>query len=58
MKIEKRPSKEKVILCNEIYRAGQEVLEKMERAGIKVISLICSDPTNTSLKGDDVREEY
>lgn len=58
MKIEKRPSKEKVILCNEIYRVGQEVLEKMERAGIKDITFICADPTNTSLKGDDVREEY
>ena len=58
MKIEKRPSKEKVILCKEIYRAGQEVLEKMERTGIKDITLTCADPTNTSLKGDDVREEY
>lgn len=58
MKIEKRPSKEKAILCKEIYRVGQEVLEKMERANIKDIILICADPTNTSLKGDDARGEF
>lgn len=56
MKIEKRPSKEKIILCKEIYRVGQEVLEKIERAGIKDIILVCADPTNTSLKGEDMKE--
>lgn len=56
MKIEKRPSKEKVMLCKEIYRVGQEVLEKMERLNIKDITIICKDPNNASLKGEDMKE--
>lgn len=47
-------SKEKI--CYEIHEVGKSIIAKMERLNIKDITIICKDPNNASLKGEDMKE--
>ena len=48
--------KSKKTLIYEIYKEGKEIVKKMNELGIDDIPIICKEPNNQSLKGDDVIE--
>ncbi len=50
-----RLEKTKGMLCREIHEVGKSVVEKMEKLKIDDIIIVCSEPTNYSLKGEDMK---
>ena len=43
------------LLCD-IHKEGKKVLELMKKRGIDDIPIVCADPNNASLKGEDMKE--